>query len=56
MTNHAAKHLATIPAGTFFAGIELSLDDLIIVVLNAASEKLDRFRADNSATGNELLR
>ncbi len=51
MANHAAKHLATIPAGTLFAGIDLSLDDLIVVVLNAASAQLDRFHADNSAAG-----
>ena len=34
MANHAAKNLATIPAGTLFAGIDLSLDDLIVVVLS----------------------
>jgi transposase len=56
VTNHAAKHLATIPADTLFAGIDLSLDDLIVVVLNAASDRLDRFRADNSAAGYEQLR
>ncbi len=55
MTNHAAEHLATIPAGTLFAGIDLSLDDLVVVVLNAASVQLDRFRADNSASGYEQL-
>lgn len=56
MANHAAKHMATIPAGTLFAGIDLSLDDLIVVVLNATSAQLDRFRADNSAAGYEQLR
>jgi transposase len=56
VTNHAAKHLATIPADTLFAGIDLSLDDLIVVVLNATSDRLDRFRADNSAAGYEQLR
>jgi transposase len=56
MTNHVAKHMATIPADTLSAGIDLSLDDLIVVVLNATSDRLDRFRTGNSAAGYEQLR
>jgi transposase len=56
MSNHVAKNLAFIPAGTLFAGIDLSLDDLIVVVLNATAGRLDRFRADNTAAGYVQLR
>ncbi len=54
--NHAAKHLAAIQPGTLFAGIDLSLDHLVVVVLNASSGRLDRFRADNNAEGYAYLR
>ena len=51
MSNHVAKHLASIPPGTLFAGVDLSLDDLVVVVLNATANRLDRFRSDNHAAG-----
>jgi transposase len=51
MSNHVAKHLAAIPAGTLFAGVDLGLDDLVVVVLNATANRLDRFRSDNNAKG-----
>lgn len=56
MSNRVAKHLASIPPGTLFAGIDLSLDDLVVVVLNATADRLDRFRSDNDAEGYAALR
>ncbi len=51
MSNRVAKHLASIPPGTLLAGVDLSLDDLVVVVLNATANRLDRFRSDNHAAG-----
>lgn len=56
MSNRVAKHLAAIPAGTLFAGVDLSLDDLVVVVLNATADRLARFRSDNNAKGYADLR
>lgn len=56
MSNHTAKHLASIPPGTLLAGVDLSLDDLVVVVLDATAKRLDRFRNDNSAAGYVALR
>ncbi|MBI5032840.1 MAG: IS110 family transposase [Chloroflexi bacterium] len=51
MSNHVAKHLASIQPGTLFAGVDLSLDDLVVVVLDPTAKRLDRFRSDNNAVG-----
>lgn len=51
MSNRVAKHLASIPPGTLLAGVDLSLDDLVVVVLNATANRLDRFRSDHHAAG-----
>ena len=51
MSNRVAKHLAAIPAGTLLAGVDLSLDDLVVVVLDATANRLDRFRSDNDVEG-----
>jgi transposase len=51
MSNRAAKHLASIQPGTLFAGVDLSLDDLVVVVLDPTAKRLDRFRSDNNAVG-----
>ncbi len=56
MSNRTAKHLASIPPGTLFAGVDLSLDDLVVVVLDATANRLDRFRSDNNAKGYAALR
>jgi hypothetical protein len=56
MSNRTAKHLASIQPGTLFAGVDLSLDDLVVVVLTATADRLDRFRSDNDATGYAVLR
>ena len=56
MSNRTAKHLASIQPGTLFAGIDLSLDDLVVVVLTATADRLDRFRSDNDAEGYAALR
>jgi transposase len=51
MSNHVAKHLAAFQPGTLFAGVDLSLDDLVVMVLNTTADRLDRFRTDNTAEG-----
>ncbi len=51
MSQYATKYLATRPADTLYAGIDLSLDSLVVVVLNAQAERLDRFRSDHGAPG-----
>jgi transposase len=51
MPNRVAKHLASIPPGTLLTGVDLSLDDLVVVVLNTAASRLARFRSDNNAAG-----
>jgi transposase len=56
MSNRTAKHLASIQPGTLFAGVDLSLDDLVVVVLDATANRLDRFRSDNDAAGYAVLR
>jgi transposase len=56
MSNRVAKHLAAIPPGTLLAGVDLSLDDLVVVVLDATANRLDRFRSDNDAPGYEGFR
>jgi transposase len=39
-----------------FAGIDLSLDDLVVVVLDASRQRRDRFRTTNNANGYAYLR
>ena len=56
MSNRTAKHLASIQPGTLFAGVDLSLDDLVVVVLNATADRLDRFRCRNNAEGYAVFR
>jgi transposase len=56
MSNHVAKHLASIPPGTLVAGVDLSLDDLVVVVLDAGANRVDRFRSDNDVEGYAALR
>ncbi len=56
MSKYTTKYLAELQLGTLFAGIDLSLDSLVVVVLDAAGQRLDRFRADNSADGYAYLR
>ncbi len=51
MSNRAAKHLASIQPGTLFAGVDLSLDDLVVVILDPTAKRLDRFRSDNNIGG-----
>lgn len=55
MSNHLARRLAAIPPGTLLAGIDLSLDSLVVEVLNAAGERLDHFCTDNAVAGYAYL-
>jgi transposase len=56
VSKYTTKYLAELEGGTLFAGIDLGLDSLVVVVLDAASQRLDRFRADNNADGYAYLR
>jgi transposase len=56
MSKYTTKFRAELPVGTLFAGIDLSLDSLVVVVLDAAGQRLDRFRASNHPEGYACLR
>ena len=56
MSKYTTKYRAELPADTIFAGIDLSLDSLVVVVLHAAGQRLDRFRASNHPEGYAYLR
>jgi transposase len=56
MSKYTTKYLSQLPPGTLFAGIDLSLDELVVVVLDATRQRLDRFRTRNQADGYAYLR
>jgi transposase len=56
MSKYTTRYVAQLPSGTLFAGIDLSLDSLVTVVLTSMGQRLDRFRADNSPEGYGYLR
>ncbi len=56
MSKYTTKYISQLPAGTLFAGIDLSLDELVVVVLDATCQRLDRFRTRNHAEGYAYLR
>ena len=56
MSNYISKDLAERQPGTLFAGIDLSLKDLVVIVLNSNGNRLDRFRTSNDASGYAHLR
>jgi transposase len=56
MSKYTTKYLSQLPPGTLFAGIDLSLDELVVVVLDATRQRLDRFRTPNQADGYAYLR
>ncbi len=45
MSKYTTRYVAQLPAGTLFAGIDLSLDSLVTVVLNGSGQRLDRWPA-----------
>ncbi len=49
MSKYTTKYVSQLPAGTLFAGIDLSLDELVVVVLDTLRQRLDRFRIRNNA-------
>ncbi len=51
MSKYTTKYVSQLPAGTLFAGIDLGLDTLVVVVLDASRQRLDRFRTENTAPG-----
>jgi transposase len=50
-----AKKLAAIKPGTLLAGVDLSLDSLVVVVLDTAGQRMDRFKTEHSRAGYEYL-
>ena len=50
-----AKKLAPIKPGTLFAGLDLGLDCITAVVLNADGQRVDRFKTEQSRDGYEYL-
>jgi transposase len=56
MSKYTTRYVAQLPSGTLFAGIDLSLDSLVTVVLTSMGQRLDRFRADNNPEGYGYLR
>lgn len=56
MSKYTTKYIAQLPAGTLFAGIDLSLDELVVVVLDATRQRVDRFRTSNQVEGYAYLR
>ncbi len=56
MSKYTTKYISQLPPGTLFAGIDLSLDELVVVVLDATRQRLDRFRTRNQADGYAYLR
>lgn len=56
MSKYTTKYISSLPAGTLFAGIDLSLNDLVVVVLDATRQRVDRFRTRNDAEGYAQLR
>jgi len=56
MSKYTTKYVSSLPAGTLFAGIDLSLDELVVVVLDGTRQRLDRFRTTNNANGYAYLR
>lgn len=56
MSKFSTKSLAALPPGMLFAGIDLSLDTLVVVVLDAQGRRLDRFQTSNTQDGYESLR
>ncbi len=51
MSKYTTKYISQLPSGTLFAGIDLSLDTLVVVVIDTTRRRLDRFRTENSAAG-----
>ncbi len=50
-----AKKLACINPGTLLAGVDLSLDSLVVVVLDGEGRRVGRFKAEHSRSGYECL-
>ena len=50
-----AKKLASIKSGSLFAGADLGLDSLVVVVLDADGHRVDRFKTAHSQDGYQYL-
>lgn len=56
MSQCTTKTIAALPPGMLFAGIDLSLDTLVVVVLDPTGNRLDRFQVPNHPEGYAALR
>ena len=50
-----AKKLASIKPSSLLAGVDLGLDNLVVVVLNTKGERVDRFKTEQSQGGYQFL-
>jgi transposase len=50
-----AKKLASIKPGVLLVGVDLGLDNLVVVVLNTKGERVDRFKTEHSQGGYQFL-
>ena len=53
MSNRTAKHLASLQPGTLFAGVDLGLDDFVVVVLTAEGLVVVLVAVDDSDAAEE---
>lgn len=56
MSKYTTKSLAQLPPGMLFAGIDLSLDTLVVAVLDEKGNRQDRFQVPNHPEGYARLR
>lgn len=56
MSQCSTKAFAARPAGLVFAGVDLSLDTRVVVVLDADGRRLDHFQTSNTREGYASLR
>lgn len=56
MSQYTTKSMAQLPPGMLFAGIDLSLDTLVVVVLDEKGNRQDRFQVPNHPEGYTALR
>lgn len=56
MSDYTSKYLAQLAPGTLFAGIDLSLETLVVVILDRNGKRLSRFHTANQRAGYAELR
>lgn len=54
--NKIQKKLTQVKPGSLFAGLDLSLDSIAVVVVDSQNQRVDRFKTANSQDGYDYLR